>query len=204
MFKFTNEVRIVVREGDSGAIVHDSQQHNDISDDFTCGRDVILMNHVSNTAQPYCFLLPDDAGSPPSTEWSGFVFDRVDPWAPFATQSNNYNHSGTIIDASADSNWKTKVSLTAPYGTGNTTSPDWKFFFRWSALPQNLQLKAIALTGWQNDLDDSVFGAGLSPVIFKPQTLVVLPTSILIRGRQSGAQTPDVLEVSYFLSIVGA
>jgi hypothetical protein len=40
-------------------------------------------------------------------------------------------------------------------------------------------------------------------VIFVPETLVILPSAILVHGRDGGLGTPDILQITYTLSVVG-
>lgn len=209
MLKFDNTYVITVRSGETGEILREQDGHNTISDDFLCGRGHVFTNHYltggssPSTGAPYCFLLPDGAS------WTGFSWDRTNPWAPYSTTAN------AIVDTGADPLYKamtsTGCSLTKPFDTGNPLNK-WKLFYRWSLLPINLQLKAFGLTGWQDNVTAFVFGASgaQQQTTFVPQTLVVLPVSILVRGRNVSvpspvsAQTPDVLEITYYLSIVGA
>jgi hypothetical protein len=210
VLKVDNKVLITIRDGETGDVKFQTTEHNDIADDFLCGRGVIFANNIQNdSTRPFCFLLPD-GGS-----WSGFVFDPANPSAPYCIQPNNYNHLGAQVDALADQTFKTHSGavgigggLQPPYGQSggldNSTQGKWKLFFRWTALPTDFTLRAIGLTGWQTNNQDFIFGGEAAPAVFVPDTLVVLPSGILVKGRNAGAQTPDTLEVSYFLSIVGA
>jgi len=196
--KFENEVSIKLISGKTGEIKYDSTKENAISDDFLCPYESIY-GQRSQGAAPYCFLLPDGAS------WSGFIFDRQNPWAPYCISANN------SVDNAADNQWKSwngAGGYTAPVGVLGQT----QLFYQWSNLPQDFELRALGLTGWQSqnlggDIPDNITGAGtsvnLQPTVFVPQTLVVLPSAILIHGRNFGAETPDILQVSYFLSIVG-
>lgn len=111
------------------------------------------------------------------------------------------------VDNSADPQWQGYV-----HGSGftppSTVFGQTRYFFQWTNLPQDFQLKGIGLTGWQTDVADQVYGIGFQttpyvPSVFIPQTLVILPASILVHGRNGGLETPDVLQISYFLSILG-
>jgi hypothetical protein len=197
MFKFENEAIITIRSGKTGDILYETSEHNAISDDILGAEGHIYTTPMANTTAPYCFLLPD------GSNWSGFTYDRTNPYAPYCISVNN------SVDTSAEPFWKTRTTYTAP---SNTVTGRHKLFFQWSNLPFDFQLKAIGLTGWQSDTSNSDmadynFGAGTSvnqqATIFVPQTLVVLPGAVLIHGRNGGSGTPDVLQVSYFLSIVG-
>lgn len=197
MYKFENEVMITVRSGNTGELLTEWSGENAISDDILGAYGHIYNTPFANGIAPYCFLLPD------GTNWSGFVYDRTNPSAPYCITANN------SVDTGADAQWKTRQTYTAP---ANIVTGRHKLFFSWNNLPLDFQLKAIGLTGWQSDsssgdMSDYNFGAGSSvnmqPTVFIPQTLVVLPTSILVHGRNGGSGTPDVLQVSYFLSIVG-
>lgn len=199
--KFDNEVTVTVRSGDTGDVLFESTQDNAISDDILCPTTTIFIQPVPNGA-PWCFILPD------GPNWSGFTYDRSNPSAPYCISANN------SVDVAADPQWQRWVisgGYTPPVGVLGKT----KLFYQWSNLPQDFQLRAIGLTGWQTtagnlgDTPDNCFGAGFTPsqntlpTVFVPQTLVVLPAPILIHGRNLGTETPDVLQISYFLSIVG-
>ena len=111
------------------------------------------------------------------------------------------------------------IRLLSKIGVGGYTAPTntvtgrHKLFFQWNNLPLDFTLRAIGLTGWQSentssgDIGDYAFGAGSTlnqqPTVFVPQTLLVLPSGVLVHGRNGGGGTPDILQVSYFLSIVG-
>lgn len=200
---FENEVSIVVRDGATDEVKYSWQGENAISDDLLC-----TLGHVfytvlgggSSTSPPYCFILPD------GSNWTGFTYDRMNPWAPYCITANN------SIDTSADAQWKGRASVGGFTGPLNPVTGKAKFFFTWNNLPTDFQLRGIGLTGWQSetnggDINDAVFGAGtvsnLQPSVFVPQTLVVLPSAVLVHGRNGGTGTPDVLQISYFLSIVG-
>jgi hypothetical protein len=200
---FENEVSIVVRDGATNEVKHEWHGENAISDDL-----LATLGHVfytvlgggGSTSPPYCFLLPD------GTNWSGFTYDRSNPWAPYCITANN------SIDTGADTQWKSRASVGGFTPPTNPVTGRAKFFFSWNNLPTDLQLRGIGLTGWQSetaggDINDASFGAGTivnqQPTVFVPQTLVVLPSAVLVHGRNGGSGTPDVLQISYFLSIVG-
>lgn len=200
MQQFNNHIELVVRSGDTGEVKETFVQHNAISDDFLCTSGYIFINESLNGwptyGFPYCFLLPDGAA------WTGFVWDRTNPWAPYCctTQRTGDQNNGV------DTYYKSKT-YTAPNGTGNPTSKH-KLFYSWSALPKDISLKAIGLTAMQEVWTGAgICGISDNPMIFVPQSLVILPNAITVRGRNAvngvPTQTPDILEVSYFLSIVG-
>ncbi len=204
MLKFDNTYVVTVRSGETGNVLLEQNGRNTISDDFLCARGKVFVSDNFVDGLPYCFLLPDGAA------WTGFSWDRTNPWAPYCTTANNVVDTGAQVLYNATTS--TGCSITKPYDTGNANVNKWKLFYRWSLLPINLQLKAFGLTGWQSNVTAYAVGASANQqqTTFVPQTLVVLPVSILVRGRNVStpnpvaAQTPDVLEVTYFLSIVGA
>ncbi len=211
MQKFHNSVELVVRSGVTGEEIF-AYKDNAISDDFlvTYGRlyTNTSLNGDSFHNQPVCFLLPDDPVPGPSSPWTlwntatGGTLPRMDPWAPYCYSASNSQ------DSSADQLYKTKGTGLPGYTPPSlATGFRHKLFYSWSNLPVNLQLKAIGLTDMQPEIyleyAMGVVGNGL-PAIFVPQTLVVLAQSILVHGRNGGATTPDILEISYFLSVVGA
>lgn len=211
-FKFDNTYQVVIRSGETGDVLFEDNGHNDISDDFITTDGTIFGIRNSVTNSPRCFLLPDGA------LWSGFTFDRTNPYAPYSTSASN------VGDNSADALYKSRndsgCSLTNPYGVGNASPNKWKLFYRWSNLPINLTLRAFGLTSMDPSI--SQFSVGIpnnsgdpsqfphSQTTFVPLTLVVLPSGILVRGRNPvspgnvGTQTPDILEITYYLSILGA
>src|SRR5271166_5268686 len=201
--KFDNEVTITLRSGKTGEILWESTQDNAVSDDLLCPAQTIFMqpNRAGNASTPYvgdypiCFILPD------GPNWAGFTFDRANPWAPYCISANN------SVDNAADPQWQGYVHGSG-YTPVSTVFGKTKFFYQWTNLPQDFQLKGIGLTGWQGDAPNQSPRIGFQstpyvPTVFVPQTLVVLPTSILVHGRNLGTETPDVLQISYFLSIVG-
>lgn len=189
MYKFENQIEMKVLSGSTGEVLHEYTKPNAISDDFLCAYGRIFISDLLTGPQPYCFLLPDGAN------WSGFAFDRSNPWAPYCTTVNN------SVDTSADTQWQTRQSLTVT----SSVLGQWKLFFQWTNLATDLSLKGIGLTAMQTDINDSAFGAtDEAPVIFVPQTLVVLPAAITVHGNNGGSGVPDVLQVSYFLSVVGS
>jgi hypothetical protein len=196
--KYQNEVTVTVRSSKTNEILLDTTKENAISDDFLCQTGNIFQNGVSGSETPYCFLLPD------GPNWTGFVYDRQNPWAPYCTSVNNY------LDNTADPLWKSysagsSGTYTPPFGVLGTT----QLFFQWSNLPTDLELRGIGLTAVQSlsslgDVPDSFFGATTDvPVIFVPETLVILPSAILVHGRDGGLGTPDILQITYTLSVVG-
>lgn len=216
MLVHQNEVEIKVLSGETGEVLHHWKDENAISDDFTVGGGSGGRIYVHDKGvvggNPYLFLLPDGANWT-SGMWAaqGSVFDRLNPWAPYCTSINNF------VDAGAEPFWKGPITTQfvapdnvtlLPFPTG--VAGRWKLFFSWGSpgLPFDIQLKALGLTAWENDINDQFYGAGSvvlqRQTIFVPQTLIVLPTAITIHGRNGGLGTPDVLQVSYFLSVVGA
>ena len=203
MQKFHNSIELIVRDGVTGE-EKVAYKDNAISDDFlvTAGRIYVNISLGNTfTSQPVCFLLRDDGGG--ETAWSawttatGGTLPRMDPWAPYCYSLNN------VGDATADTLYKGKTYTAPSVATGFRH----KLFYSWTQLPFNIQLKAIGLTDMQPEYYSQyavgLVGAGL-PAIFVPQALVVLPQSILVHGRNGGTTTPDILEVTYFLSVVGA
>lgn len=203
--KFENHIELVVKSGDTGEILHTYTQSNAISDDFLANSGHIYINESLNGfpayGEPWCFLLPDGVA------WTGFSWDRTNPWAPYCTTLQRYQDRNVGVNAYYQSK-----TYTAPFGSGNPT-PKHKLFYQWTALPQDIALKAIGLTA----LQEPTYGAGIFGIFdppdaqpgatFVPETLVILPSAINVRGRNAvggvPTQTPDILEVSYYLSIVG-
>ena len=188
--RFDNQIELTVRSGETGEVLHQVQEHNDISDDFLASTKLTLFMDLKNQSAPYCFLLKDGPA------WGGFSWDRKNPWAPYcATLNNKY---GTIYDTTADPHWK---SRNYSYVEGRH-----RLFFQWTKLADDITVRALGLTGldrWVPNYPESCGIVASSPSVFVPQTLVVLPSPITVHGRRGGSQIPDILEVSYFLSLVG-
>ena len=201
--QFINEVKVTLRSGKTNEILYETTKPNTTSDDLLCPFSTIFTQPArggnSTTPyvgdSPYCFILPD------GPNWSGFVYDPANPWAPYCITANN------SVDNAADPQWQGYV-----HGSGftppSTVFGQTKYFFQWTNLPQDFQLKGIGLTAWQTDNSDQVYGIGFQttpyiPSVLIPQTLVILPASILVHGRNNGLETPDVLQITYFLSILG-
>src|SRR5271167_17365 len=199
--KFDNEVSITVRSGETGDVAYQYDAPNAISDDIlgTYGH-IFYTTFAQSIQPPYCFILPD------GTQWSGFTYDRTNPWAPYCITANN------SVDTGAQPQWQARAGVGGYTPPSNTVTGRHKLFFTWNNLPLDFTLRAIGLTGWQSetfsgDIGDYAFGAGNTlnqqQTVFVPQTLLVLPSGVLVHGRNGGAGTPDILQVSYFLSIVG-
>jgi hypothetical protein len=200
--KFENEVSITVLDGKTGEVAYQYNNHNAISDDILgTYAHIFYTTFASSSTAPYCFILPD------GTQWSGFTYDRSNPWAPYCITANN------SIDTGAQPQWQARTGVGGYTAPTNTVTGRHKLFFQWNNLPLDFTLRAIGLTGWQSentssgDIGDYAFGAGSTlnqqPTVFVPQTLLVLPSGVLVHGRNGGGGTPDILQVSYFLSIVG-
>lgn len=203
ILKHDNPVEVTVLSGDTGEVKYHYDGHNAISDDILGMTSyVFITQFAGTTGPPWCFILPD------GMQWSGFTYDRMNPWAPYCITANN------SVDTSAQPQWQARQGVGGYTAPTNTVTGKHKLFFQWSDLPTDFNLRAIGLTGWQSenigaggDMGDFCFGAGntlnLQPTVFIPQTLLVLPSAVLVHGRNGGAGTPDVLQISYFLSIVG-
>jgi hypothetical protein len=195
MVTFKNPVSIKVLDGDTREVKQEWNGENAISDDVLCAYGQVFYTNLRSGNGPICFLLPDGGN------WTGFTYNRQEPYAPYCISANNY------LYPSEQTVYQQFTTYTPP---SNNVTGQHKFFYEWNNLPTNIQLKAIGLTGWQSNLTGgnlppAVFGLTASqPIVLIPQTLVILPTSILVHGYNGGATTPDVLEVSYFLSVVGA
>ena len=189
---FKNEIQITVRSGETGKVLHEIDTHNDISDDMLAAEYHTYFNAKGNTGTPWCFLLQD------GPLWSGFTWDRTNPWAPYCYSQNNLYQG--VADTSADMRYAGNT------WTWDAASKRHKFWFRWTKLADDITLRAFGLTGWNSFVEQWPQCYGIqnnAPVVFCPQSLVVLPTPILIHGRKAGSQIPDTLELSYYLSLVG-
>ena len=185
-----NIAQVKVRSGETGEVLFEVEQHNDISDDLlACGR-FIYTAPTRNEAYPYCFLLKDGA------DWDTFTWDRKNPWAPYCATLNNIYDGG--YDTTANPHWVPK--------SWSFVDNRHKLFFQWTKLADDMSVRAFGLTGWDNAAPNFPASQGIvssAPGVFVPQTLVILPSAALVKGRKGGTQTPDILEISYYLSAVG-
>ena len=201
ILKLDNPVEVTVISGKTGKVAYHYDGHNAISDDILGETGRVFYTGFENIPTvPYCFILPDGA------QWSGFIYDRSNPWAPYCITANN------SVQTSTNTQWQARQGVGGYTAPSNTVTGKHKLFFEWSDLPLDFSLRALGLTGWQSstaggDMGDFTFGAGVSlnqqPTVFVPQTLLTLPSAVLVHGSNFGTGTPDFLQVSYFLSIVG-
>ena len=189
--RFDNTVDLVIRAGDTGEVLQGVSTHNDISDDLLGSGRHIYANDIVNESRPYCFILRD------GPDWSGFTWNRKNPWAPYCFVPNNlYNGA---FDATANPHWRAQSSCALVNGR-------WRLFYQWTQLADDIQLKALGLTGWDGGVANvpNCYGMVTNAwSVVVPQTLIILPTPILVRGRKGGTQVQDILEISYYLSVVG-
>jgi hypothetical protein len=189
--KFDNEVQITLRSSVTGKVLGEYTSHNDVSDDILASGRNIYSNDTLNDVRPWCFLLRD------GPLWSGFTWDRKNPWAPYTCSPNNLY--GGSFDGTANPHWRA-------YSSCSYVGGRWKLFYQWTQLADDLQLKALGLTGWDADQSNLAQKSGCITnawSVFTPQTLIVLPTPIPVKGRKGGTQVQDILEISYYLSVVG-
>jgi hypothetical protein len=201
---FQNSVEIVVKNK-AGEIIHEFKKDNAICDDFLVNYGRIFMNDALNSfngpySSPVAFLLPD------GPLWTGLpAFDRTNPYAPYVLTNNNVTN-GSANELYAALTKSSPNNLTPP---STATQNRWKMFYSWSQLPLDLQLRAIGLTAMQTDqISNGYVGFGLYgnalPAVFVPETLIVLPSAFLVHGLSGATNIPDVLEISYFISVIGA
>lgn len=198
---YNNRVEIVIKSKD-GKVLNEYAKNNAISDDFLAPAFRIFDNTTlaqfgGSFGSPAAFLLPDGA------EWTSYPgWNPRNPWAPYTCTVNNSanNTANTLYNTLSK---QSPNNLTLPQ---SSTQYRWKMFYSWTQLPVDLQLKAVGLTGLQTDVfNTTLFGqVANQPVQFCPEALVILPTSFLVHGLSGATGVPDVLEVSYFISVVGA
>lgn len=192
---FKNTVQLVVRSGDTGEELFRHEDHNAISDDMLANaQNIYLYGEIG--LLPACFLLKDGPA------WSGFTWDPRNPWAPYCATVNNLY--GGSFDVTADPHWKLQLSAAATWVPAELRH---KLFYTWTKLADDLSVRALGLTGWGwGEVTGGTVSLGLATsqaTVFVPQSLIILPTPVLVRGRKAGTQIPDILEVSYYLSAVG-
>ena len=181
---FQNEVNIKLLSAD-GETLFDHTDHNDFADDIlVCRRQILTCLYSGAGMNPYCFLQQD------GPKWTGYSWNRRDPYIPYPIQANR------TLDSAAD-------SIYQPHAAASWDGSRWTLFYQWSQLPVNMQLKAVGLMDWDNSGMSEGVDASVNPTLITPATLVILPQAITVRGRVGGTQTPDILQVSYYLSIAG-
>jgi hypothetical protein len=178
-----NEVNIKLLSPE-GELLFEHTDHNDFADDILVCHKQILTSFYAKGANPYCFLQQDGA------KWTGYSWNRRDPYIPYPIQLNRTQ------DATAD-------AIYQPHANAVWDGSRWKLFYQWSQLPFDMQLKAVGLMDWENNGLIEGVDSGLNPTLITPMTLVILPQAITVRGRIGGTQTPDILQVSYYLSVAG-
>ena len=187
MHQFENEVGIVIKDGSTGEVKSDITLHNAISDDFLVDYTRIYQKNTSSLNYLYCFVLPD------GPLWSGFTWDKKNPWAPYTLTKNRTEYPD-------DNNvYKLPSSKTV---LSNKT----KLFYQWTSLPNDISLKAGGITGISSNTGSfacvlNAHGIYDNVTQIIPKTLLILPTAINVLGHKGGLQTPDVLEVSYYFSL---
>jgi hypothetical protein len=207
---FSNRVEITVKSQE-GEVLHSYAKDNVISDDFLATNGRIFFNNTLNSFNgpffsPIAFLLPD------GTQWASYPgWDARNPWAPYTcTLNNSLNSSASTLQQGLNKNG---YNTNEAFNTSNLHNPvaanqyRWRMFYTWNQLPTDIQLKAVGLTALQSDIYSGIsYGspANATPSNFCPQTLVIIPTSFLVHGLVGATNVPDVLEVSYFISVVGA
>src|SRR5271156_1472207 len=167
---YSNRVEIVVKSQE-GEVLHQYAKDNAICDDFLVPSLRIFDNSTLGSfggtfSSPFAFLLPD------GSEWAIYPgWDPRNPWAPYTSTLNNSLNfaANTVILGLSKSSPNT---LTPP---STATTYRWKMFYSWSSLPNDINLRAIGLTGMQTDaFNSTLFGAvSNAPANFCPQTLVV-------------------------------
>lgn len=179
---FDNTVNIVLRDGSTNEIKENIELHNDINEDIITHHYQLYRFPSLDMNHPQCALYLD------GPKWDGFVWNPKNPWCPYTITKNR------TADASADTIYQTRQSLTSVNGK-------WKLFYRWNKLPDDILLKAVGLINWFGE--DVINGVLDSTTILTPDTLLILPAPITVKGRKLGTQVPDILEITYWLSITG-
>lgn len=187
MISYDNTIEIILKSGKTGEIISQYEDHNDISDDILCHSKRIMINY--DTSSIHCMLLPD------GPKWNGFTWNRKNPWAPYCFTKNR------IDDPYISEPFPGADKQYAICRYDGIVNGKQKLFFQWTKLPDDFILKAIGIMNWSGlGLIDGVLDSATAMI---PDTLLILPSPITIKGRKLGVQTPDILEITYYLSTVG-
>lgn len=182
-FKYINQLEIQLVKPDTNEI---TTVYNSTSDDFLCGFGAIYSKCAANN-QNYmqAVIFPDGPA------WSGYTWNPRDPWIPYSCLPNKPD------DPSASSLNQT------PTVTYDSVNRRFKYYYQWLKLDYDFNLRAIGLTLWDY-FDAAACGCAAAGYHSYPVgALAVLPSAIPIKGQIGGTQTPDILQVSYYISLVG-
>jgi hypothetical protein len=183
--RYDNDVAITILHGDG---TKDSTTFkNSVCDDFLGGfGGLYFKNPFSNGNYLQAVLFPD------GPLWSGWTWNPRDPWVPYACQSN------AAVDSGAS-----PISQPWSSDTFDQASFRYKLYYQWIKLESDFTLKAVGLTMWDNFGYTECGCVANTYQAFPVGTLAVLPSPLQVKGSNGGAQTPDILQVSYYLSLVG-
>lgn len=181
--KFKNDLEIAVLHGDGSR--DEYKVSNSICDDFLGGFGMLYYKQWNASTDLQAVIFPS------GSQWTGWTWNPRDPWVPYGCQSNAAtNTEGSPINQIA----------TITYDAANTR---YRLYYQWTKLELDYSLKAVGLTMWDwfntNECGATANTYGSFPV----GTLAVLPTPIALKGLNGGTQVPDILQVSYYLSLVG-
>jgi hypothetical protein len=182
MKHFQNNLDITLIHGDGSS--ETVKIENSVSEDFKIG----LKGAYHFESNPIAVLLPD------GPRWDGWVWDSNDPWVPYPLLENH------PLDSTARNLYLETIS--SSFSSGKQ-----KFLYRWDGvgLDVDFSLKAIGLLNCgtlNGGTEQGLTGQGYIG-LSKIDALALLPSPITIKGRLMGAQTPDILEVFYYISLVG-
>ena len=178
---FSNELELSLIRGEDVTSV---KFKNSTCDDFLAGFHSVYSKAGADSDSFSAVLLQD------GPRWAGWTWDPHDPWVPYGLVSNKPSDGEAVTISQSP-------GLAWDEGKGK-----WKLSYQWSKLDVDFELKAIGLTKWDyfSRVEcgmDSPYGA------FPLCAVAVLPQALHIKGRNQGSQIPDILQVSYYLSLVG-
>jgi hypothetical protein len=179
---FKNSLDISVIRGGAEEVTH---IENSVADDFLCGLQGVYMKGPWTPDRLQAVLLPD------GPRWDSWTWDPRDPWTPYPCLANHPNDTEAVnIHQQASYNWDSVQNKA-------------RLSYQWTKLDQDFALKAVGLTNWDWFDNTQIGVSGQGYTCIPVATIAVLPQPLVIKGRNSGAQVPDILQVSYYLSLIG-
>jgi hypothetical protein len=183
---FKNPLSISVLSGDTQEVKHRVETENSISDDFLAGFGNMYQKECDFNTYMTLALLPDGPA------WDSWTWNPRDPWVPYPLSR------GREGDTSADLHHVNRATI-----TWDDTARRWRLFYQWNRLASDFSLRAVGLFAcdWYGSAETQARIDGL--VAYPLYTVAVLPTAIPVKGRLGGTQVPDILQISYFFSVIG-
>jgi hypothetical protein len=184
--KYKNPLSISILDGSTKKLKERVDIENSISNDFLVGFGNMYQKYCNFANYMHLALLPD------GPLWSSWTWDPTDPYVPypFSVGTQTDNVANPYYAAASQVLWD---------GTNNR----WELFYQWNALPQNFSLRAMGLLAIDWNGNSNNWGNVNGLTTFPVGTIAVLPTALSVLGRLGGTQVPDILQISYYFSVIG-